>query len=264
METELSMQDSFSLPSFWRGAIGLFRGPKTLLRSMSKEGGYGKPIVYALLWQYVAGAVGLLLSLIRPASVPLGVAGKVALFFLMPPLTILLGFVFAGIFFVVWHLMGSSHNYQTAFRFWALLAPLAVASAVLSVVPFANLVVTVFYFFLLVTASVEIHSIRPTKAWTVWGILFAVFALVVLVGGILGAARGKMLSSRPDATIGGFPSSSGFPTTPPPFNGQGAMTPETFQKNNEAEMALMKAESERARNKPQLPSPPQKKAPVKK
>lgn len=262
MEPELSLQDSFSLPQFWRGAVDLFRAPKTLLRSMTKEGGYGKPIVYALLWQYVASLVGLLVGLIQPVPMPMGMIGKVMLFFLMPPLTILMGFVFAGIFFVIWHLMGSSLNYQTAFRFWALLAPLAVASAVLRVVPLVGLVVTGYYFFLLVTASVEIHAIRPTKAWTVWGILFAVFALVVLLGGILGAARGKMLSSRPNANQGGFPSSQGFPTAPP-LSGQ-AMNPDAFQNNNEAEMARARAESERIRNKSQPPLPPPKKAPVKK
>lgn len=258
MEPDLAVVDSFSLSQFWRGAGGLFRAPKALLRSMSKDGGYGKPIVYALLWQYVASAVALLVSLIRPLPTPFGVTGKIALFFLTPPLTLLVGFFFAALFFVIWHLMGSAHNYQTAFRFWALLAPLGVASALLRAVPYASLLVMVFYFYLLVAASVELHAIRPTKAWTVWGVLLVGVSFLVAVAGVIGAVRGKSLSAGGGSPLGGFPSAPGLPAAGP-FNGQG-MNPEDM----EAEMARAKAEYEEMQKKSQSASPQQKKAPVKK
>lgn len=254
METEQPMLDSFSFTpaGFWRGAVDLFRSPKELFRSMSKDGGYGKPIVYALLWQYVAGALGLIISFIRPLPTPWGVTGNVLTFFFMPPLTILLGFLFASFFFVIWHLMGSSHGYQTAFRFWALLAPLSVGSVLLRQVPYLGLVVTVFYVYLLVTASIEIHAIRPTKAWTLWGVLFLVFTLFLIVAGVVGAVRGRMpsLEGRSSPTMG-MPAGMSVPPLSNPM-----MTPEELQRNAEAEMARGKAEFERMKKESKTEKPP--------
>lgn len=255
METGQPTKDSFSLSYFGRGAIDLFRAPKTLLRAMSKEGGYGKPIVYALLWQYVASAVALIISLVRSVPMPWGITGKILMFGLTPPLMLCVGFFVTAFLFVVWHLMGSSHSYQTAFRVWALFAPLGVLGAV----PYVWLVLVVYYFYLLVTASVEIHSIRPTKAWTVWGILLAIFAFLVVLAGVISVAKGRFPSSR-----GGMPTSSvlGFP---PSSNdsGQNPM-PGELQKKMEMEMARAKEEFERIKKESQAVVPtPKKESPKK-
>ncbi|MBL8022812.1 MAG: hypothetical protein JNK54_00825 [Elusimicrobia bacterium] len=241
MDNEQPLLDSFSLTParFWQGAVDLFRSPKELLRSMTKEGGYGKPIVYALLWQYVAAGLALLITFIRPLPTPWGVMGNVLTFLLTPPLLILVGFLFAAVIFVVWHLMGSVHGFQTSFRFWALLAPLSVVGVLLRQVPYLGLVVTVFYVYLLVTASIEIHAIRPTKAWTVWGVLFLVFTLLLIVAGVVGAVRGRMPSLQ-----NGSPSSMGRPAgmpLPPPTGPM--MNPEELQNRAKAEFERMKRES---------------------
>lgn len=248
METGQAINDSFSLSFLGRGAIDLFRSPKTLLRSMSKDGGYGKPIVYALIWQYVASVVALVISFVRPVPSPWGVTGKILMFALTPPLMLLVGFVIAAFFFVVWHLMGSSQNYQTAFRIWALFAPLAVLSAV----PYVSLGVIVFYVFLLVTASVEIHAIGPTRAWTVWGILLAVFALLVILAGVISVARGRFPSSR-----GGMPTSSAL-GQPPTAVAPGEV-PEELKKMMEMETARAKEEFDRVKKNASGAGPAQKK-----
>ncbi|MBK8576592.1 MAG: hypothetical protein IPN90_13265 [Elusimicrobia bacterium] len=249
MQTEQSLTDSFSLAHFWRGAVGLFRAPKTLLRSMSQEGGYGYPILYALLWQYLAGAVGLGISSLRALPSPVGAGGKIFIFFVTPPIMLGVGFVLAALLFVIWHLMGSSKNYQTAFRVWALFAPLAVLNAV----PYLSVAVIVFYFYLLVAASVEIHAIRPTKAWTVWGILLVVLALLLVMAGIVGAARGRLLSGQRGFSGPGNPSAAGFPGMPSP----------EIEKMRQAEMERAKAEFEKVQ-KDLRPLTSQKKAPEKK
>lgn len=237
--------------------MDLFRAPKRLLRTMSKDGGYGKPIVYALLWQYAASAVGLVLSFVRPVPAPWGgITGKILMFALTPPLMLLAGFVIAAFFFVIWHLMGSAHNYQTAFRVWALFSPLAVLSAV----PYVSVGVIVFYVFLLVTASVEIHAVRPAKAWTVWGLLLAVFALLVVLAGVLSVARGKFPSGRGGGPFSGSPAAPGFPLT----SGGKSLSQEEFQKNIEAEMARSKADFERVKKESQAAVPAQKKEAAKK
>ncbi len=255
METELSSPDSFSLSHFGKGALDLFRAPKSTLRSMTKEGGYGKPLLYALLWQYVASAVALGISFVRSVPTPWGIPGKIIMFGLTPPLMLLVGFVVAAILFVIWHLMGSAQNYQTAFRVWALFAPLAVLGAL----PYVSLAVMVYYFFLLVTASIEIHSIRPTKAWTVWGVLLAGFALLVILAGVISVARGRFPTGR-----GGLPTSSslGLPTGPG-VSGQNAV-PEELKSRVEKEMARAKEEFERVKKESQPSVPvPKKETPKK-
>ena len=174
----------------------------------------------------------------------------------MTPLTLLAGFVFAGVFFVIWHLMGSAHNYQTAFRIWSLFAPLAVASAVFRLVPYLSLVVTVFYFFLLVTSTIEIHAIRPTKAWTVWGILLAVFAVLVILAGVMGAARGRLMPSQRGPSMSGFPTAPGF--SPAPQNAGPTMSQAEMQQKMEADLARSKAEFERVKKESQAGMPSQK------
>lgn len=224
---------------------------------MSKEGGYGKPIVYALLWQYLAGLVGLIISLVRPLPTQWGVPGKILLFFVSPPLMIGMGFAIAAFFFVIWHLMGSSHNYQTAFRIWALFSPLAVLSAV----PYLSIVVILFYVFLLVTASVEVHGIRPTKAWTVWSILLGVLVLLLVGAGIVAAARSRLLSGQRGvpgssmSTGAGLPGGDGLPSPD--------MTSPEVQKMRQAELERARVEFEKIQKESQAAAP-QKKAPAKK
>ncbi|MBP9699151.1 MAG: hypothetical protein KBD85_03945 [Elusimicrobia bacterium] len=213
METEGALKSVFSLGSMGRNAMALFRSPGTLYGLMEKGGGYAAPLLYALVWHYVAAVITLVLSFVKPGTIPGGTTAQVVSFFLLPPVTVGAGFLFAAVFFVIWHLMGSPENYQTAYRVWALLAPLSVVSAVFRLVPYLSLAVSLYYLYLLVVSSVTVHGIRRSKAWTVWPLLMAGFVLAVVMAGVFGAMRGRW----PDARAG-MGQSPGFemPRVPPP------------------------------------------------
>ncbi len=259
METETTVQDSFALSNFPRGALDLFRSPKGVFRSMSLDGGFGKPIFYALLWQYVAGALTLILSFLRPFPAPFGVAGNIFLFFFVPPLMLVVGFVVSAILFLIWHLMGSSLRYQTAFRVWAFLSPVAVVSAVLGGVPVLSVLVMGFYFFLLVMASINVHGVPSRRAWTVWSLLFSLLVLVMIVSRVIEAQRGRSPYGRGGFSTPGLPSMSRPPAFP--VDSGPAMSPAESQKRMEEAMAKAKAEFERAKKESESQLPARKKAP---
>ncbi|MBL0058569.1 MAG: hypothetical protein IPP35_05590 [Elusimicrobia bacterium] len=260
METETPVLDSFSLSNFLRGGVDIFRSPKGMFRAMSKDGGFGKPILYAFLWQYVAAALALILSFLRPIPAPFGVWGNVFIFFLIPPMMVAVGFVVSAILFLIWHLLGSSLKYQTAFRVWALLCPLAVVSAVLGGGPVLSALVMGFYFFLLAMASIHVHGVPAARAWTVWGLLFSLLVLLMVVSRVIEAQRGRLQSGRGRFSAPGAPAMLPPPAVPG-TSGQ-PMTRAELQKKMEEEMAKAKADSERRKKESESPILAPKKAPV--
>lgn len=213
MENEGAVNSFFSLGSMGRNAVALFRSPAALFGSMEKGGGYAGPLLYVLVWQYAAAAITLVLSLVKAAPASGTTATQVLSFFLLPPATLLAGFLFAAVFFVIWHLMGSLENFQTSYRVWALMAPLSVVSAVFRLVPYLSLAVSLYALYLLVVSSVTVHGIRRAKAWTVWPLLMVGFVLVVVTVGVFGAMRGRWPGSRPG--MGRTPNFE-IPQLPPP------------------------------------------------
>lgn len=231
--SENAVTDVFAPKQWGHSAWALIRSPHALFQSMDRLGGWTGPMVYALAWNYAASALTLALSFLRPTPAPWGVLGKVILFFAAPPLALLGGFFFSAFFFFLWHVMGSAQNYRTAFRVWALLAPLSVVSAVLRLVPFLTMAVLVYSFFLLVVASVRVHGIRPTRAWTVWSLVLAGFLLMVALAGVANALRKR------------WPGTGGRPGA---YAGQGpaAAVPPDVEKKIQEEMARSLADYERS------------------
>ncbi len=152
-------------------AVRVFKAPGGLFSDLAKTGGYGTPALYALFWLFLSGVVELAVARFRPPSLRFSIGVETLWLFLGPLLLLAVGFLVSGLFFVIWHLMGSRENYQTAFRCWAVTTPVAVASAALGVVPFLNLLGFLYGIFLLVVASQRVHGISARRSWTVWGSL---------------------------------------------------------------------------------------------
>lgn len=171
-----------SVSGFVRAAKLLFTNPRGFFAGMPKSGGYAAPAAAVLFWSFISGLVGFLLSFAVPRMAAGTVAQRVGAL-IAGPIGVLLGtFIFAAFLFVIWHLMGSKEDYQTAFRVAAFLSPLSVAGAVLGVVPFASLLVLIALCYGIVVASEEVHGLPRDRAWLVWGVIFAVILLAGLVG----------------------------------------------------------------------------------
>jgi hypothetical protein len=223
-------------------------------------------VLFALVWFYAAGVVNFLtqVALPNPALPGLTIGMKVALLVMGAPLALVFAFILSGILFVIWHLMGSTGNYQTAFRTWSAMSPLAVLQALLGVgvalstrafkgSPMVAIVIGVIMLFyglyLLVTASVETHRLPKVRSWVVWG---SVTVLLFLAGVILSAVA---LVANQNARGGGFGGTPTFGNFPVPKDGNDKEL--DFNFNEEAdEEAAAPAETS--------PAQPPKKQPVKK
>jgi hypothetical protein len=107
-----------------------------------------------------------------------GVMSGPGVIFFMPLAVAILSFISAAILFLIWKLMGSKENYETAYRCGAYLAALAPITAIIGLVPYAGGIVNMgIYVFFLVTASIHVHNLPKQKAWIVFGVIGVIFAL---------------------------------------------------------------------------------------
>ena len=98
-----------------------------------------------------------------------------------PIMVAIFGFVGAAIVFVIWKLMGSNESYETAYRCGAYATAISPIAAVAGLIPWVGgLVGLAWMTYLLVIASVEVHKIPAKKAWMVFGIIAAIFAIMSL------------------------------------------------------------------------------------
>ena len=162
-------------------AINVVTKPAEFFQGMPKTGGFLEPLVFAVVMGVIVGIIQAILGLIG-----LGPAGgyggggmsSFGMIIFMPIAVAIGSFIGAAIFFVIWKLMGSQENYETAYRCGAYLMALSPITAVLGAVPYAGGLVSMAIFTLyIVMASVHVHNIPSQKAWLVFGIIGLVFAL---------------------------------------------------------------------------------------
>lgn len=205
--------------------------PAGFYRNMPKTGGFGAPLVFAVVLGLVSGIIQAVLGLVHLS--PLGLSAII-----MMPIGVLIGgFIGAAIMFVIWKLMGSTESYETAYRCGAYsmaVHPITVVAGVIPVV--GGLVGLAWMLYLLVMASVEVHKIPAKKAWLVFGIITAVLALLSF-SAQAGARKMNRAMSDYQKEMGQM----GIPTDKD-------MTPEEAGK---AAAAMMKAMQEQAQKQAQ-------------
>ena len=154
--------------------------PAGFYRGMPKAGGFVDPLIFAVVLGVAAGLVRAVLGLVHLGGA-LGVGMALAAIVMTPIMVAIFGFVGAAIMFVIWKLMGSNESYETAYRCGAYACAISPITAVIGIIPFVGgLIGMAWMLFLIVTASVEVHKIPAKKAWLVFGIITAVFALASL------------------------------------------------------------------------------------
>lgn len=159
-------------------AINVITKPAEFFQGMPKTGGFLEPLVFAVIMGFIAGIIHAVLGLFG-AGYGGGMTGGLGVIIIMPIAVAIFSFIGAAIMFVIWKLMGSQEDYETAYRCGAYLTALAPITAVISVVPYAGgLVNMAIYVYFIVMASIYVHNIPSQKAWLVFGIIGVVFALL--------------------------------------------------------------------------------------
>jgi len=173
-------------------AIRFITSPAAFYREMPKKGGFVEPLVFAVAMGVVGGIIQAIASLIIVNPMAGAMAG-VASVVLLPIMVAIFGFIGAAIMFVIWKLMGSQEDYETAYRCGAYAAAFTPISMILGLIPYAGSAVGILIMvYLLVMASVEVHKLPSAKAWLVFGIIGA----ILIFGSISAQMAAKKIAGQ--------------------------------------------------------------------
>lgn len=166
-------------------ALRVLTQPALFFREMPKTGGFIEPLVFMVAMGVVSGIIGgLLTALFSLLGLHVGagmVTGFIAII-LMPLYyaigSAVFGFVSAAILFIIWKIMGSNEEYETAYRCNAYVSAVLPFTTVLAMIPYLGgaigVLIGIYY---LVHASIHTHGIPSRKAWLVFGIIAAVLVI---------------------------------------------------------------------------------------
>ena len=161
-------------------AIKVITNPVEFYQNMKKSGGYVEPLVFMVALSVAAGVLSAVLSVAGFGVATAMTAGLIAVI-LVPIFVIIFSFIGAGIAYVIWKLMGSQEDFETAFRCVAYTAAIAPINAVLGVVPYIGTIVAALWpMVLMAIASIYVHRRSTQVSWAVFGVLGILLALMGL------------------------------------------------------------------------------------
>jgi hypothetical protein len=176
-------------------ALNVITKPTEFFKTMPKTGGFLEPLIFAVIMGFIAGIISAVLGLLGltyDASYA-GAMSHLGMIVFIPIAVAIGSFIGAAILFVIWKLIGSQENYETAYRCGAYLMALAPITVILRVIPYAGGVLNMaLYVYFLVIASTQVHNIPSQKAWLIFGIIGVIFALI----GISGEYKARNLGSQ--------------------------------------------------------------------
>jgi hypothetical protein len=173
METE-----SINLSSIQKTAVSALTSPSAFFREMPKTGGFVEPLIFMVIMGIISGLIQTVFSLVG-LHIAAGMAMGVASIILFPIVMAIGGFIGAAILFVIWKLLGSQEDYETAYRCGAYISVLMPIITVLGLIPYLGSAVGIaLYVYFLAIASVEVHKIPSQKAWLVFGIIGAILIII--------------------------------------------------------------------------------------
>jgi len=163
-------------------AIKIITNPVGFYQQMPRSGGLRDPLIFMVILSVVAGVLSAVLS-----TMGLGLGGAMAggliAIIMVPIFVVIFGFVGAGIAYVIWNIMGSEENFETAFRCVAYTAAIAPITAVLKLVPyFGSFAAALWPMALLAIASIHVHRRSKQASWVVFGVIGAILALISVSG----------------------------------------------------------------------------------
>jgi hypothetical protein len=162
-------------------AVRVVTAPAEFFKSMPKTGGFVEPLTFAAIMGFIAGIILALIDIFGLSYAYVGFAESLGRIVVVPIVVVIFSFIGAAIIFVIWKLMGSQKNYEISYRSWAYLMALAPIVAIISVIPYVGIIIYMaIYVYYLVIASKQVHNIPEQKARLVFGIIGAIFALILI------------------------------------------------------------------------------------
>ena len=156
--------------------------PRQFYREMPKTGGFTDPLIFIAVMGIAAGVIGAVFSLFSSGHVA-GMSFGLVSAITMPIIAIVGCFIGGMIVFAAWRLMGSTEDYQTAFRCVAFSTVIFPVFPVLGLVPYLGTIASdAWWIWLMILASIGTHNLDKGNSMMVLGVLGAVMVLVGLSG----------------------------------------------------------------------------------
>ena len=163
-------------------AIKVITNPIGFYQQMPRSGGLLDPLIFMVILSVVAGVLSAVLSTMGLGPGGAMVGGLIAII-MVPIFVVIFGFVGAGIAYVIWNIMGSQENFETAFRCVAYTAAIAPITAILNLVPYLGSFASALWpMALLAIASIHVHRRSEQASWVVFGVIGAILALISVSG----------------------------------------------------------------------------------
>lgn len=163
-------------------AIKVLVNPVGFYQNMPKSGGLIDPLIFMVVLATVTGVLSAVLSLIGLGAAGAMAGGLIAIV-LVPIFVVIFGFIGAAIAYVIWKMMGSQENFETAFRCIAYTAAIAPVTALLNLIPYlGSLVSALWPMALLAIASIHVHRRSVQASWAVFGVIGVIFAFMSVSG----------------------------------------------------------------------------------
>lgn len=166
--------------------------PAGYYQQMPRSGGYLEPVVFVAIMAAILGVISAIWSLFGATG---GVVadGFFAALILTPIFAVIGAFIGAAILFVIWKLMGSSENYETAFRCQTSVAAIYPIVGIVAIIPYVgNILAIAWGAFLMIEASVQVHGRSRKVATTVFGIL----AVLMILSNTAGERASRQMAER--------------------------------------------------------------------
>lgn len=165
-----------------RLAVKVITDPVGFYKGMKKSGGYGEPLLFMVILSVVAGVISAVLGMAGLGMAGVMTGGLIAII-MVPIFVVIFGFIGAGIAYVIWMMLGSQENFETAFRCVAYTAAIAPINSVLNLVPYiGSIVFALWPMALLAIASIHVHRRTPQISWGVFGAIGVILMLLSVSG----------------------------------------------------------------------------------
>ncbi len=160
----------------------ILTNPVGFYRGMHKTGGLQRPLIFVIV---MAAALAIVSTVVSFAG--FGQFGAMAVgvgSLIVVPIAALIGsFIGAAIMYVIWKLMGSEEDYETAYRCIAYAGAIYPIMGLIGAVPYLGSIIGIAWgMYLMAIASMEVHGRTQQNSYGVFGILGAILILVNVNG----------------------------------------------------------------------------------
>ena len=192
-QPENQATEKFDISTVINDAKKVITDPGKFYSEMPTTGGFTNPLIFLLVMGALAGLIMGVLGIVGLGRASMPGASALAGIIVFPIAMLIGGFIAAGVMYVIWKLLGSEKDYETAYRCIAYGSAIAPVMAVIAIIPYlGGIIHTLWGAFLMYTASIHVHAIKAETA----KIAFAILAVIGVLWGVSSERASRHMMSQ--------------------------------------------------------------------